>query len=62
MENDFKTRYDIKSNPWCETSNWKIEICPGTHWIVSKDKKIPNKFNRFMQRIILGIKWIKIDD
>lgn len=40
---------------------WKCELHPSTYWHVTEGKQ-PNAFHRLMHRLILGIKWSRIDD
>lgn len=40
-------------------SDWQIETWPGTVFSILEDKKIPNRFQRWMQELVFGFKWRK---
>ena len=40
-------------------SEWSMDIANGAIVINIPEGKLPNRFHRLMQRLILGIKWIK---
>lgn len=41
--------------------SWKVEIAP-TFFVYVQDGRVPNVFNRFMQRLCLGFKWSRTID
>ena len=38
-------------------STWRVWIAPGTCVAVTADRKIPNRFQRWMQERLLGWRW-----
>lgn len=44
-----------------ELSEWRVYLVEGLFYIPTKGTE-PNKFHRFMHRILLGFKWVKNND
>lgn len=50
-------KFKIAESP--KPSGWQCEIAPGFVLHPAKGK-VPNRFWRFMQRLVLGFKWEKV--
>jgi hypothetical protein len=51
----FKRAYTLEMPKY---SDWHVEMFPGTH-VKVLDKKLPNRFQRWMQELVFGFKWRK---